>query len=287
VIHLHHRVGFTLAAALSLGACSGDGEAVLAPDYRAFSNTDDATSTLGGVAIKLRNDSDTVTLSTSSGTYQHSTGATVLDDGTYELVDEDGYAFDTLLTDGISVLVSTPTQGFSTNYSYARVYTQGYLVGTTAYNATGVYGIVTSSADIPGSGSATYTGDAAGEYSNGTDEFDLEGGSSTLTANFGTGTVDVAMDGFTAVSETTGDDEDVGFNEVTITGMSISGNQFSGGTIATLEDGTEVLIVGTTTQENALGRFFGLDANNQPDEAGGVAYLEGADGSVTTIFLAD
>lgn len=290
VIQLRPPLAYALLTTALLSACvtgDGDGEAVLAPSYETFSSTSNATSTLGGVALKLREDPDQVTLSASSGSYQHSSGATVLNDGTYELVDADGFAFDSLLTDGISVLISTPSQGFSNNYSYARVYTQGYLVAATPYSTTGVFGIVTSASDIPSSGSATYTGEAAGGYSNTTDAYDLEGGASTITANFGTQTVNVAMTGFTAVNKSSGSSEDVGFNQVRITGMRIDRNQFEGGTIATLANGTEVQIVGTVSQQEALGRFFGLDSTNAPDEAGGIAYLAGENGSVTTIFLAD
>ncbi|MEP5155000.1 transferrin-binding protein-like solute binding protein [Planktotalea sp.] len=278
-------LSFCLLAACNASTTASTDSATT--DYETFNSTANTTSTLGGAAVKLRENPDVVTVSSSSGTLDHSTGATVLDDGTYRLEDQDGFGFDTLLTDGISVLIATPTRGFSDSYSYARVYTQGYLVGTTPYSATGVFGIVTSDADIPTSGSATYTGEAVGNYSDGTTDYDLDDGSSTVVANFGTGTVNVTMEGFEAVNRSNGNTEDVGFNQVTITGMSIDGNQFDGGTIATLADGTVVTIIGAQSQSDAIGRFFGLDSDGVPDEVGGVGYIEGADGSVTTIFLAD
>ncbi|MGB7319352.1 MAG: transferrin-binding protein-like solute binding protein, partial [Planktotalea sp.] len=204
-----------------------------------------------------------------------------------KLVDNDGPDFTGLMTDGISVLIATPAQGFTNSYDYARVYNQGYLDGTTPTSVMGVYGVVTTPSDMPTSGRATYSGEAEGSYSDGTTNYDLDNGTSTVIANFASGSVNVTMEGFDAVSRASGASADVGFNGVNITGMGASGNQFSGGTITTVQDGAVVQIVGTRTQQNALGRFFGLDSSNNPDEVGGIGYLEGTGGSVRTIFLAD
>lgn len=288
-MYLRIENSLPIAALLLTGACNSVAPTtpVSITGYETFASEADVTSTLGGVALKLRENPETVSLSASSGTLKHDTGATTIDDGTYTLVDKDGPTAGGLLTDGISVMIVTPAQGFSNNYDYVRVYNQGYLDGATPYSVTGVYGVVTRSNDMPSSGSATYTGEAEGTFSDGTTQFDLDDGTSNVTANFSTGTVNVTMDGFKAVNRTTGASADVGFDGVSITNMRTSGNRFSGGTIATLKDGTRVQIVGTRQQQSALGRFFGLDRSKAPDEVGGIGYLKGADGSVSTIFLAD
>ncbi len=288
------QTGLVILTLPALGACVSGGTtttstttAATATGYETLASDAEVTSTLGGVAMKFKENPDEVTLSASSGTLTHNTGATTLNDGTYTLVDSDGFAANGLLSDGISVLIVTPAQGFSNNYEYARVYNQGYLDGTTPYSVTGVYGVVTSASDMPTSGSATYVGEAEGTYNDGTTNYDLDNGTSSVVANFASGSVNVTMEGFDAVNRTTGADADVGFNGVNIAGMSASGNQFSGGTITTRNDGALVQVVGTRTQQNAIGRFFGQDSSNNPDEVGGIGYLEGTSGSVSAIFLAD
>ena len=83
----------------------------LSPDYERLASTANETSGLGGVALKLQPIPTATTLSSSSGTLDHATGATTINDGTYTLVDPDGFTADGLLTDGVSTLFSTPAQG--------------------------------------------------------------------------------------------------------------------------------------------------------------------------------
>ena len=259
----------------------------LSSDYERLASTANATSTLGGVALKLRPIPTATQLSTSSGTLDHATGATTINDGTYTLVDPDGFTENGLLTDGVSTLFSTPAQGFTGNYDFARVYSHAYFINTVPFVATGVYGVVTRPEDMPTTGSATYTGEAQASYFNTTSNFDLNNGRSEIDANFVDGTVNVTTDGFEITNRATGVSANIGFNGIKITGMDVFGNQFSGGTIETELNGRTVEIITDRAQESALGRFFGLTNSGQPDEAGGIGYLRGEDGSLTTIFLAD
>ncbi len=259
----------------------------LDPSYERLASTASATSTLGGVALKLRPIPTATTLSASSGTLDHESGATTINDGTYTLIDPDGYTQNGLLTDGVSTLFSTPAQGFTGNYDYARVYSHAYFVNTVPFVTTGVYGVVTREEDMPSTGTATYTGEAQASYFNTTSNFDLSDGTSEIKADFAAGTVDVTTDKFDITNRETGVSANVGFNAVKITGMTVFGNQFSGGTITTELNGRKVEIVTDRAQESALGRFFGLTTSGRPDEAGGIGYLRGNDGSLTTIFLAD
>lgn len=257
------------------------------PDYQVLASTAEATSTLGGVVLKLRTIPTNATLSTSSGSINHATGATTINDGTYTLVDPDGYTANGLLTDGTSTLVSTPAQGFTGNYDFVRAYSHSYFVSTVPYVATGIYGVVTSEADMPSTGSAVYKGEAQASYFNNTTNFDLSKGASEVTANFADGSVDVAMDSFTITNRDTKVSSNVGFNGVKINGMKVFGNQFSGGTITTERNGANVEIITGSSQQTAIGRFFGLTTAGIPDEVGGIGYLKGSDGTLTAIFLAD
>ena len=259
----------------------------LSPDYERLASTANETSGLGGVALKLQPIPTATTLSSSSGTLDHATGATTINDGTYTLVDPDGFTADGLLTDGVSTLFSTPAQGFTGNYDYARVYTHAYFVNSVPFLSTGIYGVVTRSEDMPTAGSATLNGEAQASYFNSATNFDLSNGTSKVETNFADGTVDVTTDQFEITNRDTGVSANVGFNGIKITGMKIFGNQFSGGTITTEQNGRDVEIITDRAQESALGRFFGLTNSGQPDEAGGIGYLRGDDGSLTTIFLAD
>ena len=254
---------------------------------RLDATTSSGTSTLGGVALKLRTIPTATTLSTSSGTLNHATGATTINDGTYTLVDPDGYTANGLLSDGVSTLISTPAQGFTGNYDFARVYSHSYFVSTVPHVATGVYGIVTQEADMPTTGTAVYNGEAQASYSNTTSTFDMGGGTSQVSADFASGTVNVSANNFTVTNRDTSVAANVGFNGIKITGMKVFGNQFSGGQITTERNGVNVNIINNSTQQSAIGRFFGLNTSGTPDEVGGIGYLKGSDGTLTTIFLAD
>ena len=287
------RLCVHLIFAASLLACTqrtGTNSAAslnLSPNYQPLASTANVTSTLGGVALKLRTIPTTTTLSTSSGTLNHATGATTINDGTYTLVDPDGYTANGLLTDGTSTLISTSAQGFTGNYDFTRVYSHSYFVSTLPHIATGIYGIVTSETDMPTAGNATYKGEAQASYFNNTTNFDLSKGTSNVDVNFANGTVDVSADKFTITNRDTKVSANIGFNGVKISGMKVFGNQFSGGTITTERNGATVQIISNSTQQSALGRFFGLTNSGIPDEVGGIGYLKGSDGTLTTIFLAD
>lgn len=291
---MRYTVLFPLACVFTQAACSpldssriSTGAPVQSTSYETFNSTADATSNLAGVALQLRENPDRVQLRDVTGSKTHNTGETTIDDGTYNLVDPDGLAANGLLTDGVSALIITPAQGFSTNYGYVRAYTQTYVSSGTAYSVEGVVGIVTLASDMPSSGSANWTGEAEGNFKTAADTVDLDNGSASVTANFGTGRMSVRMEGFDPVSRDTGRSTSVGFDAVEINGMRISGNRFSGGTMTTLDGTSSVSVVGTRAQQDTGGRFYGLDSASTPDEVGGIGYLRGADGSVSVIFLAD
>jgi hypothetical protein len=187
----------------------------------------------------------------------------------------------------LSTLVSTPAQGFTGNYDYVRAYSHSYFVNIVPYVATEIYGVMTVAEDMPSTGSAAFNGEAQARYFNTTRNFDLCERTSEVTANFADGTVDVEMDSFTITNRDTKVTVNVDFNSFNISRMRVFGNQFSGGKIMAEHNGAEVAIIENDTQQSTIGRFFGLTNDGVPDEVGGISYLKGYDGTLTTIFIAD
>ena len=155
------------------------------------------------------------------------------------------------------------------------------------YVSTEIYGVMTVSEDIPSTGSAAFNGEAQARYFNTTRNFDLCERPSEVTANFADGTVDVEMDSFTITNRETKVTVNVDFNSFNISRTRVFGNQFSGGKIMAEHNGAEVAIIENDTQQSTIGRFFGLTNDGVPDEVGGISYLKGDDGTLTTIFIAD
>lgn len=285
----------TSAIAL-LSACGGGGSTpsnpggdggtpTPAPSYETLTSSASKTSTLGGVALRSNNTTGAMTLTTTSGSVTHNTGATTISDGTYTLTDNDGSNTSGVISDGSSTLTAGTTNG---TYDYVLIYDQTYTSGGTSYDSAGIGGIVTNAADVPTSGTANYTGEAEAFVVTATQGFDLLDGKSTVAANFGAGTVNVTMNGFTAEDAATGNPTTAPIDTISVTGMAIAGNGFSGGTIATTNAGSAVNLTGANTTSAAQGAFFGYDAAiSAPDEVGGLILLQGDDGVVAGGFIAD
>lgn len=96
------------------------------------------------------------------------------------------------------------------------------------------------------------------------------------------------MTDFTVTDQATGNAVTGPVDTISVTGMTISGNGFSGGTVATTNDGTAVNITGANTTTTAQGAFFGYDtAASAPDEVGGLVLQQGDDGILAGGFVAD
>ncbi|MEO0486469.1 MAG: hypothetical protein AAF092_11215 [Pseudomonadota bacterium] len=293
---MHRTLTIATASCALLTACGGgdtstgtSSSSVTSPSvsYQSLSSTAAATSALAGAAIRSNGSTgtlDVVTIANSSLT--HNTGAATVNDGTYSLTDADGFDANGRLSDGSSTL--SPAAGFSGRYEYVTPYSQSYSAGGTSYTVPlGVVGVATAAADVSTSGSATYTGEAAGVVASGTTSYDLTGGTATVTANFGSGRVNVTTTGFTA-TQTGGTASAVPVDTVSVANMSIAGNTFSGGTVTTLNGGAVVNVTGPNTTTAAGGAFFGFDAtNNFPDEVGGVIAQQGDNGLLGVGFVGD
>ncbi len=256
--------------------------------YQTLSSTAVATSTLEGVAFRSDGTTTGTDIVSTPGTLAHASGRTELSVGSYQFVDPDGVDSNGRLSNGSSTLQQVATAG---TYEYVAVYDHSYVDNGTAYDTVGVLGVATRAADMPtagGTAQATYTGDAAALVVTGSDQYEMTGGVSNVSANFGSGTVDVTMNGFGATRHTGAGSAVAPIDTISVTGMTIAGNEFSGGTVTTSNGGAGVAITGAGTTSAAQGNFYGYDAAiAAPDEVGGAVLQRGSSGLVYGGFVAD
>ena len=258
-----------LAALAGCGGGGGGSSGNFAdvPDYVPLSNrTADKTSNLKGFVINSEGAASEQFVQ-ATGKLRHETGA--LEDfgiNGQNVNDRDGDAGGEWSSGSVTITKDEGT--FAGSYRYSGLYrVEG---GTTEGPA--IIGVVTAAGDVPRSGSATYRGDGfvAGVINGATAVDGL--GQSRVDADFGTGRVDVTISSL----------DDPNVDTVTISDMSISGNGFSGGTIA-IDGSTAPLGTGVTV--DAQGAFYG-QSGNQPAEAGGGFTANGSQGELFGGFLA-
>lgn len=153
----------------------------------------------------------------------------------------------------------------------------------------GLVGFATPLADMPLSGSATFTGGAAGFVITAASGFDLTNGQSLVSVDFGTGGVTTELSGFTDVSQVSGNILSAPLAEIIWRNAQINGAGFSGGTLETLDGfGDAIDLTGPNTTLQAEGQFFGVnDSVTGPSEVGGLIFAEGENGKVYGSFIAD
>lgn len=280
--NIYKKLGLLASCAIVIIA---SGEATGPGTYELYSSTAEATSVLSGSALQASNSTGNLVILPVAGSLTHNTGNLTVDDGDYSLTDPDGPDAQNILTDGSSNL--TYNDNFSGTYSSVISYQQNYQVSGTGYDVTGLIGIATKNADIPDSGSTTYTGEATAVVVTNSSGFDLESGTSEVAANFGTGTANVTLNGFTSYSQATGLVAPAPIDEIKITNMTINGNGFTNGTATTLNSGSVVDIIGLNNNQTSIGNFFGLnEAGTGPAEVGGHVLMQGDSGIVTGTYLA-
>jgi hypothetical protein len=221
-----------------------------------------------------------------SGTLTHNTGNTTVTDGTYNMVDANGFDANGDLTDG----TTTINGGNNTNpYEYVTPFNHQYTIQGNTFIVLGVMGAQTGASDVPTTGSATYNGGLQATYAprSGTGGVNLSG-DSTVSVDFAAGSVDVQLDNFTALTIGTGQSATAPADSIRINGMQISGNGFSGGTFSAQSNGQNANILGTGVTTNAQGTFFGYNATDlAPDEVGGSFLSNGSTAGISGIFIAD
>lgn len=150
-----------------------------------------------------------------------------------------------------------------------------------------VIGVVSRTQDFPevGGGTVSYTGPASVGGQLGSAEPFESSGNLTITADFDSDLLDVAIDGLTQNS--------IPFSSVDITGLVIASGAdatfaSTGSTVFSFEgtSGTYVPPTGAGTTQSASGAFFGGD-NSGPLEAGGAFSVSGNTGNIYGIFAAD
>ncbi|MEE9454391.1 MAG: transferrin-binding protein-like solute binding protein [Paracoccaceae bacterium] len=259
------------------------------PQYETLSSTADATSVLGGTLVRrtVATNVDRQLLTT-TGELVHNTGKTTITFGNgYDvLIDPDGVD-NNLITDGPYFEGNAEvriTKKVSEGYDYAYSYFLWQKVGDITYAGIGVGGIVTQAQHVPTAGQATYTGKARGSYQGADGYHGIGNATSGVDVDFGSGTVDVAITGFS-----TNASNPQLIDTIAVTGMNISGNAFTGGTISTTMNGAAVDITGPNTNTYIGGNFFGYDgANSRPDEVAGVAEAHGDNNRrVQVTYIAD
>ena len=259
------------------------------PDlYETLSSSASTTSDVGGVGIRTNGSNSLIELVTHSGSLTHNTGAFSVVDDQYTLTDSDGPNSGGTYNDGSGGTVSQSTSLDSSSYDYAKFANQAYQSSGISYDVGIVYGIITDASDVPSSGSANYSGDAFGEIVTSSAGYDLSDGNSSVDVDFGLGTVDVTLDGFSATNSSSGGPTTAPIDTILITGMTISGNRFTGGTFSTELSSAVVDVTGLNTVTDSAGAFYGYNsAGSIPDELGGLFVSQGDDGIIVGGFLSD
>lgn len=253
--------------------------------YELFKSSAAKTSTLNGTAQQIGGSATSRKLLNVSGSLTHNTGSITVKDATYTLTDTNGANANKVISDGTSSLTYSPD--FSGDYQFAAPYFQTYKDDTISYDVNGIIGIATKTSDIPTSNSAIYNGEAQAIIITPTSGFDLKSGKSEIVANFATAKVTATLNGFTSTDQTTGLPDFAPIDEIKITDMSISGNQFSSGTISTTLDGKAVNLIGTNSTSTAQGSFFGYNNTDKtPGEVGGHILSYGDAGIISGSYMA-
>ncbi|MEM8980103.1 MAG: hypothetical protein AAGD04_11510 [Pseudomonadota bacterium] len=306
------RTALIPIAALTLSACGGGGGGTVdtstqnpptnpptttptTPDpgvasYETFSSTESVTSTLDGVALLVAQNAANPVVVTGTGSLTHNTGATTIDLTQVSFTDADGLAGGTTLSNGPGTALTLT--GLSTGLDYVQVY-DGSITSSTNQQFTvdaAIVGIVTDPADITTTNTVTYAGGAEALLivTSGQSAV-LQDGTSSVSVNFNTNAVNVALDNFTARDPNTGGLVTAPLTDIRIANMTLSGARFSGGTLQLLQNGATVDLLGTNSSTSAAGAVFGLDSTNQdrPDELGGVFLGAGDSGQIDGSFVAD
>ncbi|WP_322890618.1 MULTISPECIES: hypothetical protein [unclassified Yoonia] len=283
VLVLLNSLAFMLTACVG-GATDPVNPEVPYPYSEAYSNGD-TQDKLSGVAVRSNGSNGELQIVTMSGTKDRSSRATLVSDGIYDLVDQDGFDSAARITDGLS---SISLRMSHANYTAVRNFNQTYAVDGVTFDSTGVLGIVTRPTDIPTEGLATYRGEAEVIIVTAYVGVSLQGQSKIVASFADFGNVNVTMNSFAAIDMMTGTRTSAPVDTITISNMVISNNRFSGGTVATSQNGTSVFLTGANTTTVSEGVFFGFDpALSGPDEVGGMILMQGDSGIVMGSFLAD
>lgn len=262
--------------------------------YEPLASTVATTSTLGGSALRWPAGNTTPESISLTGNRTGDTGRTALNDGTYLFVYVHGASAAGAIADGAGATGTVGDSRFAGTYDYVRAYNIQFPIGSSYDGIDGFAGVITAASDTPSGGSATYVGEVAiDKFAHGStaSTVHLDRGVSTLSVDFAAGTANIDLGNFLA--RTNGANVPISvaaapFDQVTGTGMTISGAHFTGGNWVTLKGGSVVDVVGAHPTANSNGTFFGYDASiSAPDEVAGVFVIDGATAIITGRYIGD
>lgn len=255
-----------VCAGFLMGACGGGGTGT-------GGVMGASASSLIGVNAETGADPTAVALIQTTGTADTQDGLTAKFGGYTFASDsgfENGAAVENGNTIGILTELDLPTD------TDIRLFDGAYDPGN---GVVGIYyGIAGTApgAALPGSGTATWTGSGFANLVSGSGTSNLGTGSATVTADFA-GTLSAQISGLTG--EVDG---------VSLSGLTIAGDRFSGSTVQTSKSGNTVNAVGANATGSVAGIFSGAqDGAGVPDEVGGLFALTGDDATLIGGFVAD
>lgn len=258
-------IGLAALSLLALGACDRKSPSTPFPPFAAASSAvsdlniqelDQTTETATQGTGELDRGADTFAFNARSGTINAARTLVTLNGagGTIDLTGTGDYA---------RFFIAQPTGGTGTR---------------------GVIGIPTPAANMPGSGTSTYSGTTVVTIQDNLTVYDLSG-TVTATADFIGGTLDVTLDDLSGTQTFIGTSNVTNVATVALTGATIAGNTASGGTptltSATINGGNDFSAAAVIQHQAG---FYGPRA----DEVGGVLFIrDGAQLSVSGEYLGD
>ena len=273
------------------GGGAGNGGPIAAPPVALLENAqpyapEAGSNALIGVQANAAGGLSTAQLATVTGLSNPSTGSLKLSDGSTFFSDPDGADAQDISRDGRSVRIGY--SGLAGTYQFGDLYTGVDIAadGTSSGVFIGVAGRAADVAQIATSGNATYVGDAIADLrtnptnTQGSQTFNYDNGNATAVVSFGGGTANVTMSGFQLPAGAP-------FDRIVVSGMTLSGNRLSGGTVGTTLNGQAVNPLGANRQSVAAAVLLGTVTGGVPDEIGGIAYSRGDSGALFGAFLAD
>ena len=278
---------------------SGDGSGVVvhvpsvsAPrtKYVTFDQTGDLVSNLAGVAILIDTSNKTSQSVDLTGAFGNKDGQLVLNNGTYEFIaNTAGVSGDTYVNAAKTGTLTVLSADKIRTAEYAQMVDVFYVKDGTSYNTMGIMGVPTVAADMPSTGTVSFTGDIRGAAVTPAQGVDILDGTSKIDVNFGTdGSVNVTLDNFKFQDQSTGAGGSGPFDKILITEMTLDDYGFANGTVQVLKSGSNVDLTGENTTTASDGGFFGYDTETgNPDAAGGILLLQGDNGFLTTTYLGD
>lgn len=253
--------------------------------YEELTSNAAGTSELVGNGTRTNKSTAEIVSQKLGGTLTHASKTYFVTDNQYAIVDADGFDANGVLTDGTAVLTKT---ALSDGYKYVMTYQESYNYNGADYETNGVLGVATRNADMPALGVATYDGKAEAVVARvgGTTDI-LKDGTSKIEVDFAASTVDLTLNGFTATDLVSGLAVNASIDTIRASGMTISGNKFSSGSLSLQKNGVEVDATGANSTASSVGYFYGQDAiGSTPAEAAGTVLKGGDAGTVSGIFVA-